>query len=209
MLVTAVLALAFQLNEMSGYRIFDAEHGGNILCDLDPTCRQLSDEEKYSVTEYFGDQVDARYVKVFSRRQFFVMGNNYAAAAVGNNLYEGRHYKPLKDDPIALKSVFLHEMTHIWQEQNDLKRGFIKKVFSADPRSNDIEEVDNFLHLSAEGQANFIMVLYQIREFAKNANDDGQKALACEELRKIETVAEKLLPISKLPQCDLNESESL
>ena len=120
---TAVVTL-----EPLWFNLAEQDNGKNILCDIDPTCRRLNDNEIKLAREYFGDKINYRKVRVFHRPPAvfaaiqYVTGKNRATAS---QLYSNLHLdspdmrvKDLSNTDDYKTGVFLHEMTHVWQDQN-------------------------------------------------------------------------------------------
>ncbi len=113
--------------EWTGYAAFDSTRdaalssgrGANILCRIDPTCRQLTDSERAMAREFYGDHVDYQRIKVFDRRYLGFIGKGRMMTPNGN-IYNDMKTGPVSDfttDPALIRD-FIHEIGHVWQAQN-------------------------------------------------------------------------------------------
>ena len=158
--------------EATGYRIADREDGGNFLCDMDPACRALRPDEIRLAREVFGDEIDYKKVKVFSRPYLFLLGKGDESVTPNGNIYN------LKDAvdgsspaAIARQQHFLHEMTHVWQHrqgqnvQIEAARLWLKYDFNYSASYDyDIDRLSGFGALNIEQQARFVENYYKIRQ---------------------------------------------
>lgn len=141
MLAASVLAMGGILLEENGYNIFDTDDGSNFLCDIDTTCRKLTQNEIEIARQVFGDEIDYKPVKIFSRDKFFKHKDDVIASVphASGNIYLNKESVRLPDltkkDEAA--HVFMHEMTHVWQYQTIGEDGMDKKS------NADVEKLKN------------------------------------------------------------------
>lgn len=103
--------------EWTGYSAFDREDGSNFLCDIDPSCRYLTQGEIELAQRVFGDSIDYSRVKVFNRSFFGPFTSDRPMAPNGNIYYQAK----LDQSPDYSKEYqlnYMHEMTHIWQDHS-------------------------------------------------------------------------------------------
>ena len=70
-LAFTLAAGAWAANDATGYQLFNQADGDNIFCEIDPTCRKLTEGEIALARQYFGDSIDYRQVNIFNRPHFF------------------------------------------------------------------------------------------------------------------------------------------
>ena len=106
--------------EATGCSHFDDSSGNNVLCDIDPTCRKLTDGEISLAQKVFGDQINYKRVKIFDRPFFLDPFRPYIAKTPNGNIYVKDKESRSKDFSTEYRkaSLFIHEMTHVWQYQS-------------------------------------------------------------------------------------------
>jgi hypothetical protein len=122
--LAAVFTLAAAI-DLDGYNIFDREDGSNLLCRADPYCRRLTPGEVELARETFGDSINYKNIKVFTRRAVSDFVGNSVARMWNHNLYAIHEDVQVPDysasDSLYVRQTYLHEMTHVWQYENDPK----------------------------------------------------------------------------------------
>lgn len=117
----AIAASALHLDWV-GYKYFDRDDGSNILCTIDPKCRNLTEGEIAIARKYFDDRIDYKNVKVFDRPFLYMLSHRSAGMAPNGNVYflNKHSYRPdFAQAPEAI-SGFIHEMTHVAQYQSGI-----------------------------------------------------------------------------------------
>lgn len=117
----AIAASALHLDWV-GYKYFDHDDGSNILCTIDPKCRNLTEGEIAIAKKYFDDRIDYKNVKVFDRPFLYMLNHRSAGMAPNGNVYflNKHSYRPdFAQAPEAI-SGFIHEMTHVAQYQSGI-----------------------------------------------------------------------------------------
>lgn len=119
-ILTSIFAAAVLSQEWSGYALFDTDNGNNSLCDIDPTCRKLTEGEIKLAQKTFGSEVNYSNIKIFNRPYFYLVGNDGSNHAPNGNIYITDKYSRSEDYSKTphLQRMFIHEMAHIWQFQN-------------------------------------------------------------------------------------------
>lgn len=118
--LSAVFAIAAGAAlEWSGYKIFDRDEGDNLICTIDPTCRQMTDAEIAVARDLYGDGINYNHVKIFERPYMGVMGKGRWMSPNGNiyNDIPGEHGDDYTKTAWQTRSL-MHEMAHVWQVKN-------------------------------------------------------------------------------------------
>lgn len=124
-LITATFAAAAGTAahlEWVGYNYFDRADGSNMLCKLDPYCRDLTTQEVTLARKYFGNSINYKAVKVFDRGFMWLGSRDFSGMSPNGNLYfaHNDNYRPnFATDP-ELTPLFMHEMTHVAQFQRGM-----------------------------------------------------------------------------------------
>ena len=136
--VVACLAVAFAAaaggawQEWTGYAAFDRKQGDNLLCRVDPTCRQLTANEVALAKDLYGDSIDYSRVKVFDRRYMGFLGKDKWMSP-NSNIYNDIEDERSNDyaEQSWLAQSFMHEMGHVWQVQRgvDVRKQAIVAFF--------------------------------------------------------------------------------
>ncbi|MAM34685.1 MAG: hypothetical protein CMH28_06395 [Micavibrio sp.] len=146
--LAALFMAAASSLELSGYSWLDQSDGNNVLCDIDPSCRYLTNGEVDTLKTVFDDTLNYDSIKIFERSWFFGLDGlarnglsrlgidveSYRisnAIAPNGNIY--LNSKKLRNGDLSANSSssasLLHEATHVWQHQsgNDI----LKDAFEA------------------------------------------------------------------------------
>lgn len=104
--------------EWSGYSVFDRKGGPNILCTIDPACRQLNAAEIAMAKDLYGDAVDYHRVKIFDRPYMGFMGKGRWMSPNGS-IYNSVPEDQGPDYTASewKKRSLMHELAHVWQVQ--------------------------------------------------------------------------------------------
>ena len=212
-----LLSLGAEYNEITGYNLFNTDDGSNIICDIDPTCRKLTEPEKKFLSDYFGDQVDYNLINIIQRKRLGI--GSYSGAAIGNTIFLPRGLEASADDleALSLKTVFMHEATHVWQYQNTPFLEYLNAAVFDNDYGYDIEDFDNLSSFGIEQQASIVMNIFLKREVYKSpelarqvfdlpdwSEEDFLKMLenSCpDDLHPHEKVASTSLPNISLTEC--------
>jgi hypothetical protein len=122
--------------EWNGYHAFDQPNGWNSLCAIDPACRHITSGEIAMARSVFGDEINYKAVKIFSRSHFALPLNgifnwarnglgldvdNIFALAPNGNIYVADDTQYSDDfSRSGYQAGFLHELTHVWQVQKGI-----------------------------------------------------------------------------------------
>lgn len=105
--------------EYNGYAIPFWDDSRQVLCDIDPTCRHLTEGEIELAQTIYGDSIDYENVLVFSRPYFAIISPATGGTAMSPN---GNIYVSSNDD-VRLdysrsdrQGMYVHEMGHVWQD---------------------------------------------------------------------------------------------
>jgi hypothetical protein len=166
--------------EWNGYHALNLPNGWNILCAIDPTCRQMTKGEIRLSHELFGDDIHYATVKVFNRSHFGLPLNrifDWARDELGlkvpdifglspnGNIYVTDPSSYVDDFSIESLNIdsFMHEMTHVWQRQKgiNIRRQaadtIIRNNFNYDDvYTYNIESHDEFYAFNFEQQAKIV-----------------------------------------------------
>ena len=120
MALTLSAAFAGAVAELDGYRIFDRADGGNFLCERDKSCRPLTPGEIELAKTVFGDTINYRTVKIFTRPYMMLPAGDNAVTPNGNifladDFYHSSDFS--KEAPFK-QALFIHEMAHVHQDHN-------------------------------------------------------------------------------------------
>ena len=96
--------------------------------------RALTEGEITLAKTIFGDSIDYAKVKVYGSKISRLQPDNFNAAPDGN-LYMVKNYsEDFSKSPAEDRAALLHELTHVWQIQNNtmnLKVAFVKETLKA------------------------------------------------------------------------------
>lgn len=205
-------------NEVTGYNLFDTQDGGNILCDLDPTCRHLTEAEIAESRKIFGETIDYHRVKIFSRPNFLLLpyqkltGDRINASSFSGNMHwhkDDLHSADYATASPGQKSIFFHEMTHIWQHgRKSLLLAGLKDWISSG--FNYAATYDyktpfkkNFADYYLEQQAEIVEYYIYHREALPPELRSREKARPrfCPELHAYENLMRQELPVQTVDYC--------
>jgi type VI secretion system secreted protein VgrG len=119
-LATAFLATAFNI-EWNGYESFEKKDGSNFLCDIDPQCRYLTENEIKLAEQVYGDAIDYKGVKVFNRSYLFLpdIFNDRSHAPNGNIYISDTNKRSIDlSEKYSNQTFLIHELGHVWQFHN-------------------------------------------------------------------------------------------
>jgi type VI secretion system secreted protein VgrG len=135
--------------------------------------RPLTNNEKALARSVFGDKIDYSGIKIFFRPYGFLLGSKTRSMSPNGNIYFGTQYKDLNDmcQSPQSRALFIHEMTHVWQYQNDKffqAKGLVfvlRNAFNYDRTYKyELDKIKNFKSLNIEQQASLIEHYYAICE---------------------------------------------
>ena len=217
LLAALILAATDLYLEFTGYRAFDTGDGQNVLCRLDPSCRDLVEAEVANAREIFGEALDYSRVKIFERPSFatipakLVLGFQGIAETPNGNIYyqDINHYAAdMTRDPKKL-AVLVHEMTHAWQYQT--RRGlllsaigeYIDAGYDYGALYNyDITDDATFAELGIEQQAGVVEDYQSLRSSFQSAGDTQEwREEHCAAVLRYEEKLQQALPVRPLTAC--------
>ena len=214
----AALMLALGcVTELTGYSWFDEEDGSNAMCDLDPTCRNLTPKEIDLAKEFFGSSVDYKHVKVFSRNFFFYPFEGAAMVPNGNiyMLDDRMRNRTFDGSPDKDTGIFIHEMTHVWQHQQGVSlplsalAAYIENGFDyAACYEYCVDKYAKFDDYNIEQQASIVENIYNMRYVTK-PEDIASDSDYCTALRKHEEKAAQDLPLKPTKACRIKKSQQV
>lgn len=201
-IITALEPVAYPLSQIDDT---------NLLCTVDPTCAQLNDEQRERAKVLFADTIDYDRVLNFSRGHInypfdLLAGKtNFKASqyVIGNYIYRGPQYGKAHSEEQRVEWE-IHELTHIWQTQNNTPFGESKLY------KYSIDEHESFFDFGQEQQAEIVEDIYWQRKYLEetieaiiletNTPDDVTIAgklidLICNPLNDLENMASQALPI--------------
>lgn len=82
----------------------------------DPNTVPLTEENQKYAKEYFGEKLDLTKVKIFNHRLSFLQKSDITMVPGGNTIYV-----PAGIDINKNKRLLIHELTHVYQNQNNIK----------------------------------------------------------------------------------------
>lgn len=160
-----------------------------VYSELKDPGRALTKGEVEFARDYFGDEIDYSKVRLrFNRRavHFYIsVVERWAAETVGNNItFNSKYYrktgdvtgeKSQKTDPDA-RFILLHELAHVWQEQQGHTNIFSGLKLSLKTRFNyaaayrfDLYGPEKFLELNYEQQAGIVEHMAKAKNELKEA----------------------------------------
>ncbi len=179
------------LNEVSGYKAFDI-FPVNLACTIDPTCRLLTEDEIALSRPYFGDDIDYSKVRRFERRGLtYLFGKENVVMYVtdASNIYNGKAYEKFEDDPLQLEAFLIHEMAHIWQNQNQTHNEN-DRIYKYD-----MAAFEKFMEYGKEQQATILQHIHLLR--SRVETNQGATSFTCHALNAREDLAAQILPLQK------------
>lgn len=221
LLAAFALAAAASYLEITGYKHFDAADGANVFCDLDPSCRQLTDGEVEKARKVFGDQIEYENVKVFNRPNYltypvkFLFGFSASAEAPNGNVYYIKD--SLYTDDLSKERhkfpVLMHELTHVWQYQNETSMlpAAINAFKNADYDYNNAYEYDidadtDFKDYNIEQQGEIIEEYIRLLNRYETSGAKNYWLINnCGKVRKYEQKIGHELPLTTFEKCRLEE----
>jgi hypothetical protein len=180
-----------------------------VTCAGDPACRLLTPGEIRLAMPIFGDRIDYAAVRILDRRDS-LLRHLANITAMGNDI---RIHDPSKYAPDfaaaapALRALFLHEMTHVWQYQAGrnffwetlgdlLRHGFDRRSvydYALGGRP--------FSDYSPEQQAQIVATYHTTLAEVSAATDAGRRRSLCGSVRAHEAVLATALPVQRAPLC--------
>ena len=117
-----------------------AGKGGNVGLipnDAFTVGRKLTIGEELLARSMFGNDIDYSKVRVYNKKFWPPQRSNQAITPFGDIYYGSDVYKPdYSLESNSLKHLFIHEMTHVWQEQKKksvMSRAILEQVFLESP----------------------------------------------------------------------------
>lgn len=102
---------------------------GPMVCAVDPTCRKMTKDEITMARPIFGDSIAYEKVRIFKRPSIYKAFNEDSiAATLHSNIYLSQQMGGNRDDygktsrKEDAAGIFIHELTHVWQNQNLIKQ---------------------------------------------------------------------------------------
>ena len=124
--------------------------------------RKLTRGEIELARSVFGDSIDYSEVSVFLKK-YYPLHPKSVAMAPNGNIYLHPKGSLYRDDfsQSNLKSLFIHEMTHVWQHQQDVNvvfRGIFNRKYDYT-----LEPGMNFSDFNIEQQGDIVSDYYRLR----------------------------------------------
>ncbi|MBI1326716.1 MAG: hypothetical protein GC136_03640 [Alphaproteobacteria bacterium] len=155
--------------EYNGYEIPGWDGSKRVLCDIDPTCRTLTEGEIEMARETFGDQIDYENVLIFNRPYFAFISPATGGSAMSpnGNIYVSNAEATRNDySQSNQQGMFIHEMSHVWQDQHGanlqmaaldllLRRGHYDASYYYIPDEN-----PRFAEMNIEEQARLLELMH-------------------------------------------------
>jgi Ca2+-binding RTX toxin-like protein len=155
--------------------------------------RSLTAEEITLAQSVFGNSIDYSKVKIYTEKANFLQGDNIIMSPNGNIYYPNSEFFLYSDniatrvdsDAVVAKSYFLHEMTHVWQEQYFASSADFQRYVLVDTHILDESETYNygdifsnktFKELPPEQQAQFIQEIYLLQNGGSAEYASGRTA---------------------------------
>lgn len=197
---------------------------GPVVCLVDPTCRQLTENEQALLKPIFGDSLPYSDIRIYRRpslHKLFSEGN--IATAHNNNVYLTKDAGPqqadfgLGKDPasgvtVTGDDIFVHEIAHVWQNQTSGGSFSFKELdYYYEIKPNSL-----FRDFNREQQAEIIRSYFEqrrdiIRDHAQiealATPDENRRLLKkllpgkCGNLVTHQRVLEKVLPLEPVTVC--------
>lgn len=216
MLMRVSLALGLLLLAACGFAPSPAERQPTfspdqpaVSCDGDPSCRLLTPGEIRLAATIFGSSVDYAAVRIFDSPGS-VLGRLANSTALRNDIRihdQSRYAQDFSQAPVALRELFLHEMTHVWQYQSG--RNFVRELASDLARHGfnrrGVYEYElNSPRLSdytTEQQAQMVATYYTQLQQATAVGGTRRRRLLCDAIRAHEAVLATELPLQRSATC--------
>lgn len=180
-----------------------------VSCAGDPSCRFLTAGEIRLAAAIFGNRIDYAAVRVFDRPGG-ILGHFASSTALRNDIriHDPSSYAgDFSQAPPALRALFLHEMTHVWQYQSgwnfvqERVGEFVRHGFE---RGAVYEYELNRSHLSdysTEQQANIVATYHARLSEVADAGDAARRRPLCDAVRAHEAVLSTELPLQRSHLC--------
>jgi hypothetical protein len=98
---------------------------GPMVCAVDPTCRKMTKDEIAMARPIFGSSIAYEKVCIFKRPSIYkIFNEDSIAATILSNIYLSPQMGANKDNygqtsrQEDAAGIFMHELTHVWQNQN-------------------------------------------------------------------------------------------
>lgn len=211
MAIASAITVPVLLNEMTGYAAFTFENGWNPVCDIDPTCRKLTDEEVDLARHYFGDTIDYSQINYFERSPLWgiyrLTSRNIIGASVFGHIYE---VSPAQ----WTDQIFIHEVTHVWQYQSGTLQDVFEKIKGHDDvYPYDLDRHDRFVEYGNEQQASILADIHALRDILEErrptqgrhiirVKQHADEADSCALLNTLENLAAQEFPLT-LTECGI------
>jgi hypothetical protein len=210
--------------EWSGYKPFDRDQGPNLLCTIDPTCRQMNDAEIAMAKDLYGDSINYNSVKIFDRRYMGFMGKGRWMSPNGsiyNDIVAERGFDYTKTS--WQRRSLMHELAHVWQVQRgvDVRHeaviAYVQSGFNYSATYGyTLNDHPWFLSYNLEQQADMLEDYDALRrkfreDIAGKAMDTpkryggdftAQAKQTCKALAAYEQKIEQVLPLTPQEGCD-------
>jgi hypothetical protein len=180
-----------------------------VSCDGDQSCRFLTPGEIRLASIIFGNSIDYAAIRIFNSPGG-ILGQFANLTAYRNDIsiHDPARYAPdFSQEPPALRELFLHEMTHVWQYQSG--RNFVRETASDFIRHGfDRRAVYDYAldrpqlsDYSTEQQAYMVATYYARRVDAADAGNAGRRPALCALVRAHEAILAAELPLQRSPVC--------
>ena len=210
----AAIGLALALTflgavEFNGYHMLDRKDGSNVLYENLHDSRALTQGEIEIARSVFGNSIDYGKIRIFNRPYFEIFGRQNTLVTPNGNIYiaDKDFQQDFSKQSLAAQSLFMHEMTHVWQYQNgqtvrwNAIKGLITSGFDYHSLYQyDLSDKTEFRRLNLEQQAHMVEDYYNDRENLKDwdASDPIHDTMQAEK-NALEQKIKQALPLPGVP----------
>lgn len=204
------LALTFMgAVEFNGYHMLDRKDGGNVLYENLHDSRALTQGEITIARSVFGNSIDYGRVRIFNRPYFEIFGRQNTLVTPNGNIYiaDKDYMADFSTQSASRQSLFMHEMTHVWQFQNgqtvrwNAIKGWIGSGFNYHSLYDyKLSDTTDFARENLEQQAHMVEDYYNDRENLKgwDASDPIHDTMQAEK-NALEQKIKQALPLPDVP----------
>jgi hypothetical protein len=192
--------------EWNGYHFLDRKDGTNVISETLKDSRQLTKGEIELARGVFGDSIDYSKVRVFKRPWMVFFGSQNQIITPNGNIYvaDKDYHDDFSDKADYAKTMFIHEMTHVWQSQHGVAvrweavKGWLSSGFKyGSTYKYELDAVKDFKDLNIEQQAELVETYYSDCESLREMGPreklwSFQQARFDEERKEMEALESKI-----------------
>lgn len=197
---------------------------GPVVCLVDPTCRDLTQNEQKMLRPIFGNTLPYAEIKVFKRPPLLkLFADGHIGSVFHKNVYLTKDAGPQQDDyglsadpvfggDVIGDDIFVHEIAHIWQNQK------VGHPFNLEEQDYyyEIKPDSVFSDFNFEQQAEIIRTYFVLRrEIIRDTKQmdafgtpeeerqllDRTMSAKCSRMVPHQKILEKVLPFEPLTVC--------